>query len=75
MRRVCAGRPTVLVTHQLRDATLAAQIIVFDHGRVVESGTHPTRLAAAGVHAPALARAAGEERAMIGERALAGRGV
>jgi ATP-binding cassette subfamily B protein len=51
MRRVCAGCPTVLVTHQLRDAALAAQIIVFDHGCVVESGTHPTLLAATGVHA------------------------
>jgi len=51
MRRVCAGRTAVLVTHQLRDAALAAQIIVFDHGRVVESGTHASLLAAAGTYA------------------------
>ncbi|MCE2949681.1 MAG: hypothetical protein ACK515_10385 [bacterium] len=29
----------------------AAQRIVFDHGRIVESGTHPALLEAAGEHA------------------------
>ncbi len=49
--KVSAGRTSVLVTHQLRDAAHAGQIIVFDRGRIVESGTHAELLAAQGVYA------------------------
>ncbi len=49
--KVSAGRTSVLVTHQLRDAAHAGQIIVFDRGRIAESGTHAELLAAQGVYA------------------------
>ncbi len=50
--RTAAGQcTTVLVTHQLRDAASAHQIIVFDQGRVVECGTHQRLLAADGRYA------------------------
>ena len=48
---VSEGRTSVLVTHQLRDAAHAALIIVFERGRVVESGTHETLLGAGGAYA------------------------
>ena len=48
---VSEGRTSVLVTHQLRDASHAALIIVFERGRVVESGTHDVLLAAGGAYA------------------------
>ena len=44
-------RTTVLVTHQLRDAIHADQIVVFEQGRVVETGSHASLLAAAGTYA------------------------
>ena len=49
--QVMQRRTTVLVTHQLRDAIHADQIVVFEQGRVVESGTHTSLLAAAGTYA------------------------
>ena len=48
---VSEGRTSVLVTHQLRDATHAALIIVFEAGRVAESGTHEALLGAGGAYA------------------------
>ena len=49
--QVMQRRTTVLVTHQLRDAIHADQIVVFEQGRVVEAGSHTSLLAAAGSYA------------------------
>lgn len=51
LRRAAVGRTVVLVTHHLRDASQAAQIAVFDNGRVAERGTHGELLAQRGVYA------------------------
>jgi ATP-binding cassette subfamily B protein len=48
--QVMAQRTTVLVTHQLRDATRADCIVVFEHGRVAEAGRHDELLALNGVY-------------------------
>ena len=49
--QVMQRRTTVLVTHQLRDAIHADRIVVFEQGRVVETGSHASLLAAAGAYA------------------------
>ncbi|GAA1558549.1 ABC transporter ATP-binding protein [Kribbella sancticallisti] len=43
-----AGRTTLVVAHRLTQAEQADRIVVLDHGRVVESGTHADLLAAGG---------------------------
>jgi len=48
---LAAGRTTVSVAHRLSTAEVADQVIVFDHGRVVEVGTHQDLVAAGGVYA------------------------
>ena len=44
--------PTILLmTHRLRAAQGADRIVVLDEGRVVETGSHATLLAAGGLYA------------------------
>jgi ABC-type multidrug transport system fused ATPase/permease subunit len=40
LRRLMAGRTTVVISHNLLTVRDATRIVVLDHGRVVESGTH-----------------------------------
>jgi ATP-binding cassette subfamily B protein len=55
---------TVLVSHRLSTVHLADQIVVLDHGRVAETGTHEELLAAGGGYAELYAV---QRRAYIGE--------
>jgi ABC-type multidrug transport system fused ATPase/permease subunit len=63
LRRVSAGRTTILVTHQLRDAAVAQQIVVFERGRIAESGTHAALLEAMGPYAALWAQQQGDRPA------------
>lgn len=43
-----AGKTTIIATHRLSAVVDAAEIVVLDHGRIVERGTHTALLAANG---------------------------
>ena len=44
------GRTTLMITHRLNTATRADQIVVLDHGRVAETGTHAELMRRRGVY-------------------------
>ncbi|MEV4617459.1 ABC transporter ATP-binding protein [Asanoa sp. NPDC049573] len=49
--RLARGRTTVTIAHRLSTIRDADQIVVVDHGRVLESGTHETLVDSAGRYA------------------------
>lgn len=51
MHRLARGRATLLIAHRLQTAMTADRIVVLGHGRVLETGTHATLLAADGAYA------------------------
>ena len=46
-----SGRTTLVVAHRLATVQRANRIIVMDHGRIVEQGTHETLVVANGIYA------------------------
>ncbi|WP_327320708.1 ABC transporter ATP-binding protein [Streptomyces sp. NBC_01235] len=51
LRRLMAGRTTIMITHDLNLAPDADRILVVDQGRIIEMGRHDDLLAHGGVYA------------------------
>jgi ATP-binding cassette, subfamily B, bacterial len=51
LKPLFAGRTTIASAHRLSTVLAADQILVLDHGRLVEQGTHAELLAVGGLHA------------------------
>jgi putative ABC transport system ATP-binding protein len=63
LRRVSAGRTTITIAHRLSTAETADTIFVFDHGRIVERGTHDELVRGRGRYASMYASWLGNVRA------------
>ncbi|MGE5794665.1 MAG: ABCB family ABC transporter ATP-binding protein/permease [Bacteroidota bacterium] len=66
--RIAEGRTTLVIAHRLSTVMDADQILVMDHGRIVERGSHRELLDAAGAYAQMWALQQQEEEA-AGDRA------
>ena len=51
LKRIARNRTTLTIAHRLSTIADADQILVMDHGRIIERGTHPQLLATGGAYA------------------------
>jgi ATP-binding cassette subfamily B protein len=78
LERIAQDRTTLTIAHRLSTIVAADQILVLDHGRIAERGTHAQLLAADGMYArmwrlqQAEARTAAEHAAVEGSAEAAG---
>ena len=51
IRELAQSATVIMITHRMANAVTADQVVVFDHGHVVETGTHTALMARNGVYA------------------------
>ncbi len=61
LERLAEGRTTITIAHRLSTVRDADQIVVLDHGRIVERGRHDELLERGGAYAALVARDVAEE--------------
>jgi ATP-binding cassette subfamily B protein len=68
LRAIMAGRTTLLIAHRRSTLHLADRIVVMEHGRVVEQGTHEQLVARSAMYRALLAGLDDEAAKKIGDR-------
>lgn len=51
IQELAQSATVIMITHRMANAVTADQVVVFDHGRVAETGTHTALMARGGVYA------------------------
>lgn len=51
IRELAQSATVIMITHRMANAVTAGQVVVFDHGRVAETGTHAALVTRGGVYA------------------------
>ncbi|MBE5064710.1 ATP-binding cassette domain-containing protein [Bifidobacterium saeculare] len=73
IQELAQSATVIMITHRMANAVTADQVVVFDHGRVAETGTHAALMARGGVYADLFRAQQVIEH--VGHRSIAGASV